>query len=216
VSGRRPAQRESRVASFFLLLGCSSVLAGVFAAGVYSGRHWPGLLPSIGVTRDPVTRADAASRGTLRPAPSRSGLAGSADRVRPSEAPPVLTFYQELTAPLTAPPPDDRPRPERASRGEKSAAESTASAGDGATVSLPTGGPQFTVQVGAFRTREQAEAVRSKVAAAGHDAYIAEVEGSGGSRYRVRSGAFTSRDEARQAAERIGSAVKLSPYVTIR
>ena len=227
MSGRRPAGRESRVMTFFLLLGCCSVLGGTFAAGVYSGRHWPGLLPSVGATRESTTR-ETAARGIARSSASRAGLGGPAgdDKMRAPEAPPVLTFYQELTAPLTAPPPATKPRSgERSSersgrtdlpRAASPRAERPSPFEDRPVAERPTSERRFTVQVGAFRTPEQAEALRSKVAAAGHDAYVTEVEGSTGARYRVRAGTFVSRDEARQAAERIGAVVKLSTYVTLR
>jgi cell division protein FtsN len=70
------------------------------------------------------------------------------------------------------------------------------------------------VQVGAFTTREQAEALRARLAGGGHDAYVAESEGPGGARYRVRVGAFATRDEARQAAERLAGERQLTTFVT--
>jgi cell division septation protein DedD len=212
VRGRRPP-RESRVATFFLLLGCFTVLAGAFTVGLFSGRRWPGLWPSIGVVREAAKSAPG----------GRSILAGStAPGTRAAEPPPVLTFYHELTAPLTAPPPAAKPKTaERSRRPDGSRVERPGPPDDSdkAEIAKSDGASaerRFTVQAGAFRTREQAEAIRSKLAAAGHDAYIAEAEGSAGARYRVRAGAFGSRDEARRAAERVGAVLRLPTYVTIR
>ena len=77
-----------RAGSFLLVVGCLAVLGGTFALGVMAGRHWPG---------SPAAKSEAGAR-TLR----------EKDRDRGARAPeptPTLTFYQELTAPLTAPPP---------------------------------------------------------------------------------------------------------------
>ncbi|HSE92437.1 MAG TPA: SPOR domain-containing protein [Methylomirabilota bacterium] len=212
MSARRAARQESRAASFFLLLGCLTVLGGAFTGGVFAGRQWPGLLPSIGNPREAALRASG-KPPSGRPAPA--GPAGPT--ARPAEPPPVLTFYQELTAPLTAPPPAPKPKPvERAPRAESLRIDSATVAGESAKVERASAERRFSVQVGAFRTREQADAIRTKLVSAGHDAYITEGERSTGTRYRVRAGSFTSREEALRAAERIGAAVKLATYVTIR
>ncbi|MGH7393076.1 MAG: SPOR domain-containing protein, partial [Candidatus Rokuibacteriota bacterium] len=153
-----------------------------------------------------------------RPASGRPGAAGLAGpTARPAEPPPVLTFYQELTAPLTAPPPAPKPKlGERAAPAESPRIGDPTAPSESAKVERPSAERRFSVQVGAFRTREQAEAIRTKLASAGHDAYINEAEGSTSARYRVRAGSFKSREEALRAAERIGAAVKLSTYVTVR
>lgn len=213
MSPRRQRPSDSRAASFFLLLGCATVLGTVFAVGIFAGRHWPGLLPSVG--RGAPARAGHDTRlGRAQGVRRELGMATS--REHGPAARPALTFYQELTAPLTAAPPlpsrpkgerGPRPRPEAgsaASRNEAAKAARTPSAAGGAR--------RFTVQVGAFRTREQAEAVRAKLASAGQDAYIAEVDGASGSRYRVRVGAFATRDEAREVAQQIAT----TTYVTTR
>jgi len=207
----RPQRRDSRAATFFLLLGCFTVLGVTFTAGVVAGRHWPSLLPSIGWPRD------AGPRAAARAPAARPGLGGPATgTARPAEAPPVLTFYQELTAPLTAPPPPAKPRAvERAPR-----PESVRGDGAGAADARPArpdraaGERRFTVQAGAFKTREQAEALRTKLFTAGHDAHVVEVDGA--ARYRVRVGSFTSREEASRAARAVTATAGLPTYVTLR
>jgi cell division protein FtsN len=79
----------------------------------------------------------------------------------------------------------------------------------------PAGPSRFTVQVGAFRERAPAEALRATLAAHGHDAYIAEGDGDGG-RFRVRVGSYASREEARSAAARIAVERHAATYVTTR
>ena len=75
----------------------------------------------------------------------------------------------------------------------------------------------FTIQVGAYKAREPAEALRARLAAAGHAAYVAEIDSSGSVRYRVRIGSFATREAAQQAADKIVAGErKLSAFVTAR
>src|SRR5262249_59926831 len=55
------------------------------------------------------------SRGAVRvPKEPRGGTESRlADRTKVVEPAPVLPFYQELTAPLTSPPPASKPKPDR-------------------------------------------------------------------------------------------------------
>ena len=80
----------------------------------------------------------------------------------------------------------------------------------------PEGQGSFTVQVGAFRVRTPAEALRAKLAAAGYEAYLVETESENGARYRVRIGAFATRQAAVEAAARLAAERPLSTYVTTR
>jgi cell division septation protein DedD len=80
----------------------------------------------------------------------------------------------------------------------------------------PTPGA-FTVQVGAYKAREPADALRARLVAAGHDAYVAEIDSAGSARYRVRIGSFATREAARLAADRIIAGERsLSAFVTAR
>jgi cell division protein FtsN len=160
--------------------------------GVMAGRFW-GRAPSAPSTT--AAKESAPARGADRAA-------------RPTEPTPALTFYQDLTAPLTAPPPTKAakpvaPKPERAALPE---------------ASLPAPSPgAFTIQVGAYKAREPAEALRARLAAVGHDAYVAEIDASGSVRYRVRVGSFATREAAQLAADKIVAGErKLSAFVTAR
>ena len=75
-------------------------------------------------------------------------------------------------------------------------------------------GASFTVQVGAYRSREPADALRSRLAAAGLEAYVAQLDAPSGVRFRVRVGAFTTRSAAQEIADRIGRERALPAYVT--
>ncbi|OLD96524.1 MAG: hypothetical protein AUG80_14035 [Candidatus Rokubacteria bacterium 13_1_20CM_4_68_9] len=179
---RRPPRRASRVGSTLVGLGFLTILAVAFFGGMVAGRHFPRMLPSLGAV-------------TVPKEPRRGTESRLADRTKVVEPAPVLTFYQELTAPLTSPPPASKPKPDRAK---------------------PAALARYTVQVGAFGQREQAEAIRARLAAAGHDAFVADLDAPAATRFRVRIGSYASRDEARRAAERLTATERLSTYVTLR
>jgi cell division protein FtsN len=76
-----------------VLIGVLTILAVTFAAGTYAGRIW--------ATRPQVAAVSPPEREAAR--------RGGDIRTRLAEPAPRLTFYQELTAPLTAPPPPPKP-----------------------------------------------------------------------------------------------------------
>jgi cell division protein FtsN len=61
----------------------------------------------------------------------------------------------------------------------------------------------YSVQAGAFRTPEDAESQRAKLAMLGLDAKISEREQSGHTVYRVRVGPFNNKDDADKAKEKL-------------
>ena len=80
--------------------------------------------------------------------------------------------------------------------------------------SVPAASP-WTVQVGAFKNRRQAEETRQQLAAAGLDAYVAgQAVQDGQPRFRVRVGTYRTREEAALAAERIRAQRSLTAFVT--
>ena len=186
---KRGGSDASGTGTFFVLVGCLAVLGATFALGVMAGHYWPSF---------PFSKSEATAK-----APRERGREREA---RAPEAPPTLTFYQELTAPLTSPPPVKPPKPARVEKAEPPKTEAP----------TPEPGKEFTVQVGAYKTREPAEALRARLAAAGHDAYVAEADGAGTVRFRVRIGAFATREAAQEAAARIGADRSVSTFVTAR
>src|SRR5215468_5521781 len=83
-----------RRGGLFVLIGILTILGVTFVAGVYAGRIW---MARSTVKLSRVTEAD-----TTRRTPSRGAKL-------PETPSPQLTFYHELTAPLTAPPPPPKP-----------------------------------------------------------------------------------------------------------
>jgi cell division protein FtsN len=214
----RGQRRGSRLAALLVLAGVGGVLSVTFLAGVWTGRHWPALT------------------GAARPAAPRETPGRRGGDAAPAAAPmPTLTFYQELTAPLTAPPAAAKPRPPRLAeprRDPAAAAERPAApAAKNETASSPApaakaepkpepagdaaGGP-FTVQVASYTARPPAEALRATLAAAGHDARVAEGEAAGTVRYRVQIGAYPTREAAREAAARLAAGRAIQTFVTTR
>jgi len=222
----RPAPRaqarpstSSRLASLFFAVGCLAVLGVTFSLGMAAGRRWPDGLPGLRGVRSAATAA-----------PASAGSRGfDKDRAKPATDAPVLTFYRELTAPLpAASPPSVRTvakseaKPADASKpaarppivpplAEAAPREKTAPA-----AASPAAEPRFTVQVGAFKARSQAEAVRTRLAEGGQDAYVSEGEAGGITQYRVRVGNFATREAAREAAVRLAAERQVGTYVTTR
>jgi cell division protein FtsN len=200
---RRGGRRTRRLGTILLVVGVLAVLGGAFVVGALAGRF--SLRPAS------VATAKSADRGA-KPAPS---------------TPPELTFYRELTAPLVPPPLPPKPAA-KSMPGKREGPPAPPSEDKRAptveaprTVGEPTAPPRaaagrYTVQVGSYTVRAQAEAVRARLAAAGHEAYVAEGEAAGTTRYRVRVGAFPTADEARHAAVRLASQAQVATYVTTR
>ena len=187
--------RGSRTGTFLVLAGIAGVLSVTFIAGVWTGRHWPVLVGSP---------------------PAKGRLAS--ERSRPAEPLPALTFYHDLKLPLTAPPPTPKPaKPPRLPELKREEPEVASPPRPGATPALPPAaeaGPRFTVQVAAYNVKPLAEALRTTLAAAGHDARV--VEADGGVRYRVQVGAYPTREAAREAAARLAAERSLPTFVTTR
>jgi len=200
----RGRQGGSRTGTLLVLIGIAGVLSVTFIAGVWTGRNWPVI---VGNPRSPA----AVDPETPKPRVA-------VERPRAAEPLPALTFYHDLKAPLTAPPPP--PKPAKAPRPPEPRREETARpepvSPPRAETSLPESGQRYTVQVAAYNARPPAEAMRTKLAAAGHDARIIETDQGSGVRYRVQVGAFSTKEAAREAAARLAAERSMPTYVTTR
>ncbi len=221
-------RRSSGAARLLVLVGIVAVLGGTFLAGVYAGRIWS--------ARAAVVAAHVPDTEPARRGPGRGG--------RLPEVPaPQLTFYRELTAPLTAPPPPPRPlktappplatAPAAAHAPHPGEQADVLGGRDGATTistrpptsrtehaapatTPPATGPgRFTVQIGSYRVRPPAEALRQSLASAGHDARVVAADANGPV-YRVQIGEFPSREAARALATRLAGERPVTPFVTTR
>ena len=101
----------------------------------------------------------------------------------------------------------------------KAKASSTTNGGTApAAPSLPpTAEPfEYFVQAGAFRTPEDAEAQRAKLAMMGMEAKVTEREQSGRTVYRVRMGPYAKRDDAERAKDRLENAGSETTLVRVQ
>ena len=189
------------LSGLLFVLACGVVLALTFTLGMLVGRQWARSTASAGLAGDRVAAGGEAPAGE-----GRTRVRRLSERDRDDAAPQIqekLTFYQTLTAPLTNGPPPPKlpavppPRPDPAP--EPAAAKS----------GTPPGGA-YTVQVAAFKSRDQADRLREKL---GSNAYVSE-GGATGARFRVRVGAYPARAEAEAAMARLRAEHALTGYVT--
>ena len=190
-----PRKRKRRLGTILFLVGVFAVLGGTFVAGAMAGRF------------------------SLRPTASVANAKTTERAPKPAAAPqPELTFYRELTAPLTPAPlppkPTAKPAPKKEAPPAPEAEQPSSPASRQAATTSDAA--RYTVQVGSYNARAQADALRERLASAGHAAYIAEGDSGGVMRYRVRIGTFPTAEEARQAAVRLASEARVATYVTTR
>ncbi|MDZ4291907.1 MAG: SPOR domain-containing protein [Hydrogenophaga sp.] len=74
----------------------------------------------------------------------------------------------------------------------------------------------YFVQAGAYRTAEDAEAQRAKLAMLGWEARVSEREQNGRNVFRVRVGPFAKRDDAEQLKDKLASAGVESALVRVQ
>lgn len=113
-----------------------------------------------------------------------------------------------VTAPAAALPPASKPAVNADPLGDlvKARAKSGAASAQ-SNASTNTSDPfHYFIQVGAFRTPEDAETQRAKLSLAGIETKISERELSGRAVYRVRMGPFDKREEADAAKARLDGA----------
>ncbi len=79
-------------------------------------------------------------------------------------------------------------------------------------VDLTTG--FFTVQVGAFRERGNAERLRDRLSASYYPIFIQQYDSGEGLLYRVRVGRISGEDAARQFSEQLREHEGFTPFVT--
>ena len=127
----------------------------------------------------------------------------------PAAAPPAGTL---VSTPAPAPPPVSVSLPP--APGKVAATPAPVAKGPAPSVPAHAASP-WTVQVGAFKNRRQAEDTRQQLAATGLEAYVASVAAQDGQpRFRVRVGTYRTRDEAAVVAERIRAQRSLTAFVT--
>lgn len=74
------------------------------------------------------------------------------------------------------------------------------------SAAAPTDSFSYFVQLGAFRTQEDAESQRAKLALSGVETKVTEREQSGRAVYRVRMGPYNTKEEAERMKDKVSSA----------
>jgi len=164
-------------------------------------------------------------------------LNGPASAPRPEAKPvaikastPAAVPAAPTPTPISLPPLPAKPAPDSHTANGKTADGKTAKtdngmSADGGSAGAISGPPQmnnapappWTIQVGAYKSRRQAEDTRQQLAASGLDAYVASVAAQDGrARFRVRVGTYRTREEAATAADRIRAQRSLTTFVTPR
>jgi cell division protein FtsN len=196
---------------FGLVLAAVIILTLTFTLGVLVGRQWGGRAASDGA--EGPRKAQALTR--------RGVLESEAER--PREHQEKLTFYQTLTAPVGPIGQSSRARTEDKTKGPAAAPAPLGAAAPtlaaASSASLPGAPPAtaaaWTVQVGAFKSRQQADEVQRRLTEAGFPAVLSPVTlDDGQSRYRVRVGGARSRGEAEQLAQQVRARLPLTTLVT--
>ncbi|HWO06303.1 MAG TPA: SPOR domain-containing protein [Methylomirabilota bacterium] len=234
-SARRRAGGGPGFGQWLVLGGAVVVILGLtFALGLLVGRQ----LARSSLAAAPTSASEAA-RKTGAPAPRRGGIAAETMADRPPEPTEKLTFYQTLTEPLNGGPARPEAKPVTVKVSAPSPAPPAAAVPAPTPASPPVSLPPapgkapvptapaakpaaspaaaapWTVQVGAFKNRRQAEDTRQQLATAGLEAYVASVAAQDGQpRFRVRVGTYRSREEAAAVAERIRAQRSLTAFAT--
>lgn len=187
-----------RFGTLFVTIGVVAILGTTFAAGFLSGRHWERVRVVAGLVKPQAGK---------EPTRERAGA------LRPAEPPPMpsMTFYQELTAPLALPP----PRPVKSPKTETPAKQEAPRADVAATADTAHRGG-YTVQVAAYATREQADALVARLGTRGFQGDVSETTTPGGVRYRVRVGTYATKEAAKDVIARLSTDSGLSGFVTVR
>ena len=222
--GRNGGGGSGSLRALMVLVAGALVVAIAFGAGILVGRHWESTAARESDSREPAAPAKKAA--------GKRVAAGEPEADRAREAGDKLTFYHTLAAPLGPPPAYPKAAPEgKARAGAPSATAPGAGSGHGAAPGAPAGGTTaapaasapsapaspaaWTVQVGAFGSRQQADTLQQDLRRAGFEAYLSPLPASDGqTRFRVRVGTFADRGLAQRAADRLRAERSLPTFVT--
>lgn len=189
------------------------------AAEAQKNKNWDPNSPLYG--KNPVRPGAPVSGGAVgvgaAPAPD-SALPDSASAPAPGAAPdaPAPRSASSAASAKGAAPerrPAGDPLGDLAKAKEKSFAASAAASAPAAPGVDPF---DYFVQAGAFRTQQDADAQRAKLAMLGWEARVSEREQNGRTVFRVRVGPFGKRDDAEQIKEKLDSAAVESALVRVQ
>jgi cell division protein FtsN len=205
---RRDAERQSFA---FFIVGAIVVIAVTFFIGLQVGR----------VLEKDAAEKDRAAGGSPARVPGADNGARGAESADIRKELSAFSEDASRVPPVPAPPSppasagEDLRQTERSATfpetlSRKDAAPQPLVAAGGKTGEPGGGDGPYSLQAGAMRNRETADAVRRRLAAAGYKAKVAPgKDRTGGQVYRIRVGPFDSRDAARKAMNAIRTQMKL-------
>ncbi len=173
------------------------------------------------------------------PKPEAKPVAIRIPPATPSSLPPPAPVPPVTAKPVPTPPPAQSvslpPAPAKPASGKTAEGKTTdaktadGKTADGGSAGAISGLPHsnnasasaaipsvpYTIQVGAYKNRRQADDLRQQLASASLDAYVVTLAAQEGvARYRVRVGTYRSREEAASAAERLRTQRSLTTFIT--
>lgn len=143
----------------------------------------------------PEAAAPPAAAAPVKPPVVEAAKPPVREAAKPAPKPSVVT---PAPAQATATPPAPRPAPAPAA----------------AAAAAPATGGAIAVQVGAFKTRGEADGLARRLSGKGYAVYVMNPTGDGKNVYRVRVGNFSTADEAQRVSARLTDQEKLKPWIT--
>jgi len=143
----------------------------------------------------PSVESHAAAKPTPTPKP---------EPPKPAAKPAQATVVPPPVKPATPPPAPATP----------AAVPKPAPAPALASTAPATSNGAIAVQVGAFNTRREADALAKRLSGKGYAVYVMNPTGDGKTVYRVRVGNYATADEAKNVSARLTSQEKLKPWIT--
>ena len=175
------------------------------AAEARKNRDWDPNAPLYGKSPAKPSPASSAAAPASPAAVAASGppaVVGRSDAIKPGAAKPEATKSDVAKS--------DRAKPDAsAGKADAKPAASADPLGDLARAKSSSSGAEpfsYFVQVGAYRTPEDAEAQRAKLSLGGVEARVTEREQSGRVVFRVRAGPFDKKEDADRIKEKLESA----------
>jgi DedD protein len=153
---------------------------------------------------DPEPAAPASEPAA--PAAARASIESKAAKAtaKPEPPKPAAKPVQATAVPPAVKPPTPTPTP----------APTPAAAAAMASTAPATSNGSIAVQVGAFNTRHEADALAKRLSSKGYAVYVMNPTGHGKTVYRVRVGNYATADEAKNVSTRLTQQEKLKPWIT--
>ena len=183
------------------------------AAETQKNKDWDPNTPLYG--KNPA-RPIAPAVATAEPAPAP--VAAPAPATAPTPTPPTKPSREVADAAPASPAPAAKAEPKPVAKTDSKPASSNDPLGDLAKARATGAGADlfaYFVQVGAYRTPEDAESQRAKLSLSGIEAKVTEREQSGRAVFRVRVGPFDKKEEADKAKEKLDASGLESALVRV-